>query len=256
MKKVAPESTLPIFTSPQGSDLYYEIEGQGPPLLMIHGFLGTGRSEFPALRAWLARRYQVICPDLRGYGQSGPKPRRFGADFYWQDAADMAALVAHLKLSDLRVLGYSDGGEVALCLPLLAPERVRAVLTWGATGHFSPAIKPAILAMLNIPWEKTPVAQLHGQEHMRVMVETWVQAMLQIVDRGGDISYSRVAEITCPVCLILGDRDSLNPMELGAAMAAALPQGRLISFRQTGHAVHQERAWWFRWHVGRFLAKG
>lgn len=235
--------------------LFYEILGQGEPVLLIHGFMGTGRSEFPTLLPWLAKRYQVIAPDLRGYGQSTPKPRVYGVDFYEQDARDMVALLEAHNLKNVVVMGYSDGGEVALWLPLLAPNRIRGVITWGATGHFSPKIKPAVLSMLSMGWHTPETDRLHGAQYVAEMTHHWVHAMTQIIDRGGDITFSRASEFQCPVLMCAGDRDALNPVENARAMATAIPQGTLSVYSQTGHAVHDERPRRFRREVERFIKR-
>lgn len=244
---------MPTWKRDSHVSLYYEIHGQGQPLLLIHGFMGTGRTEFPALRDQLARRYQVITPDLRGYGQSQPKPRDYPLDFYQRDAEDLAGLLAALDLSQVIVLGYSDGGEVALWLPILAPQRIAAVVTWGATGHFDASIKPAVLAMLQPHWRTPALAELHGAEHLTKMVSQWVQGMLGLIDAGGDITYSRAQSIACPCLILLGDRDELNPLDKGRAMAQAIPLGVFQTFWRTGHAVHTEHPWWFYWRVRWFL---
>lgn len=246
---------MPFFQRDHHTSIFYEITGQGSPLLLIHGFMGTGATEFPELRQWLANRYQVIAPDLRGYGQSTPKPREYGRDFYRQDAEDLAALLEHLNLPSAAVMGYSDGGEVALWLPILAPERVRCVVAWGATGHFDDRIRPAVLANLSMNWRTPALDALHGAAHVPIMAQKWVHSMLAIIDAGGDVTYSRAAEIRCPVLVILGDRDPLNPADLGESMAKAIPNGRFRRFRRTGHAVHRERPRLFRWVVGQFLSK-
>lgn len=244
---------MPFITLSEGGSLYYEIQGVGAPLLMIHGFMGTGMSEFPDLAPRLAERYQVILPDLRGYGRSEPKPRRYGVDFYERDAQDVLALLEALNLRDVSVMGYSDGGEVALCLGVLAAERLRCILTWGAIGHFDPIMRPHILAMLNMSWRNTEMDQLHGAQYIPDMARYWVQSMLAMIDTGGDITYSQAAKITCPTRIILGEQDRLNPSERGRSMAAAIPKGHLSLYKKTGHAVHSEQPVRFWRETSRFL---
>ncbi|MBZ0308745.1 MAG: alpha/beta hydrolase, partial [Anaerolineae bacterium] len=127
------------------------------------------------------------------------------------------------------------------------------VLTWGAVGHFDSMIRPAVLSMLTQRWRTPLIDQLHGAEHIEEMTHRWVSAVLQMIDSGGDVTFSRAKEILCPVLLMLGDRDDLNPAELGRSMAAALPKGRLSLYRRTGHAIHSERPHSFRREVSRFL---
>ncbi|HLA44117.1 MAG TPA: alpha/beta hydrolase, partial [Aggregatilineales bacterium] len=244
---------MPIFKRNEDVSLYYEIEGQGEPLLMIHGFMGTGATQFPALRTHMAKSYQVIAPDLRGYGQSTPKPRLYGVDFYREDAEDLGALLEHLDLSDVNVLGFSDGGEIALWLPILAPERFKAVVAWGAIGHFDDSIRPNILSNLSMNWRTPEKDALHGAEHIPEMAQRWVHSMLAMLDRGGDVTFSRAGEIQCPVLVMLGDRDSLNPVERGQAMADAIPKGEFMLFKDTGHPIHVERSRQFVQAVEKFL---
>lgn len=232
--------------------LFYTVAGQGAPLVLLHGFMGTGLSEFTTIRPWLEPHYQLILPDLRGYGQSTPKPRPYGADFYQQDARDIAKLIEHLKLKSVAVLGYSDGGEVALYLPLVSAN-VQTVVTWGATGHFDESIRSAIVSYLNMRWLTPQISALHGVEHIPLMTQRWVAAMTSIITNGGDISYSRAKEISNPVLMLLGDQDSLNPVVRGQAMADALPKGRLVTFKNTGHAIHAEKPRQFMREVRKFL---
>jgi pimeloyl-ACP methyl ester carboxylesterase len=237
------------------SSLYYEILGNGAPVLLIHGFMGTGGTEFPDLAPALARDYRVILPDLRGYGQSTPKPRPYGVDFYRQDGEDLAALIRHLELESVAVLGYSDGGETAFWLPILTPDRVRAVITWGATGHFDESIRAAVLSHLSMPWRSPSIDALHGAEHIPQMAQRWVHAMTGMIDRGGDVTMSRASEIQCPTLVVLGENDDLNPVVRGRAMADAIPNGKFSEYKKTGHSVHRERPKEFLRQVRRFLKK-
>ena len=74
----------------RGVKLYYEDRGQGQPLLLIAGALGTSQSDFaPQLATLPEAGVRVIAPDLRGYGKSRPPTREFPLDFYEQDAQDV-----------------------------------------------------------------------------------------------------------------------------------------------------------------------
>ena len=73
----------------RGVNLYYEDRGQGQPLLLIPGALGTGLTDFsPQLEQLPQQGIRVIVPDARGYGKSRPPVRQFPLDFYEQDAQD------------------------------------------------------------------------------------------------------------------------------------------------------------------------
>jgi valacyclovir hydrolase len=235
-----------------GATLHYVDEGSGPPVLLIHGMMGTAETHFPRLIDWLSRDYHVIAPTLRGYGQSTPKPRQFPLDFYRRDAEDMLALIEMLGLAPLRSLGYSDGGEVALLAAGLAPERFRSLITWGASGYLSPAIRPAVQAFYPVDWFTEADRALHSLDNPVPVVMQWIRSMKMLIDLGGDISLSLAEKISCPVLMLLGDRDTLNPAAAARVMAERLPEGRLEVLR-CGHAVHDEQWEAFQGIVGDFL---
>ena len=108
------------YAAVNGINLYYEIHGTGRPLVLLHGGLMHGGLFGPTLDM-LARKHQVITPDLQGHGRTAdidrPMDLRFMAD-------DIAALVDHLGVEKADVVGYSLGGGVALQLAVRHPEKV------------------------------------------------------------------------------------------------------------------------------------
>ena len=89
------------------------VQGEGDPLVLLHGALGTGEAHFRGQIDEFARRYRVIAPDLLGYGKSGRRDS-FDADFHSRDADDVAALVERLGLPGIHLCGFSDGAIVAM----------------------------------------------------------------------------------------------------------------------------------------------
>jgi len=86
-----------------GIDLYFEVHGHGPPLLLLHGFSGTSQDWLPLLGPWTAG-FQLIIPDLRGHGRSGT----LASPFRHEDAAnDIMALLDHLKIDQVKGVGVS-----------------------------------------------------------------------------------------------------------------------------------------------------
>src|SRR5437764_13552401 len=112
------------FQEANGVQLYYEDEGQGTPVLLLHGAFNTARSQFGHLmeRFW-ERGYRVIAPDLRGYGGSRPPQRDYPPHFYERDMQDVSSLVQALGTGPVHVIGISDGGFVGLLLALHHPEQ-------------------------------------------------------------------------------------------------------------------------------------
>ncbi|MEM6375582.1 MAG: alpha/beta hydrolase [Pseudomonadota bacterium] len=100
----------------------WSMGGSGPPLLLLHGFPQT-RALWSVIAPHLARDFTVICPDLRGYGESD-KPRDVAAYSFREMARDQVALLDHLGLKTCAVAGHDRGGRVAHRLLLDHAERI------------------------------------------------------------------------------------------------------------------------------------
>jgi proline iminopeptidase len=103
--------------------LNFYLQGQGFPILGLHGHPGSGRS-LSVFTNHLSKRYQTITPDLRGYGKS-----RFRSDFTMQDhLTDLEALLDDLQIEKCLVLGWSLGGILAMELALRLPQRITGLI--------------------------------------------------------------------------------------------------------------------------------
>lgn len=246
---------MPFASLPTGATLDYIDEGvtpDGTPVILVHGLLGTARMHFPRVIDWLTPQYRVLGPTLRGYGQSEPKPRIFPYDFYQRDAADLLAFMDVLGIDKAHLLGYSDGGEVALLMAGQSPERFYSVAVWGAVGYYGPAMRPVIQGYYPGEWITREESEAHGVTNPAAFILGWVQAVKRIIDSGGDLSLSLAPAITCPLLLMLGDQETLNPKEYGERFVAQTPNGRLQMFN-AGHAIHDEAWDDFKQVVGAFM---
>lgn len=230
---------------------YTDTGGDGPPLVLVHGWLESWEAFQPEID-WLRPRYRVLALSRRGYGRSGPKPRAYPVHFYRRDAEDLAAWLDALGVSGAHILGFSDGGEVALLLPILRPDLARSVATWGAIGHLTPDLRPIVQRNYPATWVDEPTRALHGPEHIEPMVLGWVTAMKQLIDSGGDVSFGAADRIACPLLLMLGYQDRLNPEGLGRELVERAPRAQLRMF-DCGHAIHREKPDAFRAAVDEFL---
>ncbi len=232
---------MPFADISTGARLHYDEMGQGEPLLLIHGLLGTPALEFPQVMDWLKHHYHLYGITLRGYGESTPKPRDFPLDFYHRDAKDVLAFMEALNIPKAHILGYSDGGEVTLVAAGLQPERFKSVAVIGAVGNFTPAVRPRVQSLYPPTWITQEQKRLHGIPNADAFILGWIRAMKHTIDIGGDVSLSLAHGITCPVLLMLGNQDTLNPAEYGRKFVEQTPNGRLEMFA-CGHGVQNE-AW-------------
>lgn len=222
------------------------------PVILLHGMLGTAEMNFPTMIEWLRSDYRVIGPTLRGYGKSKPQPRVFPYDFYQRDSQDVLAFMNALNIEKAHILGYSDGGEVALLASAAAPERFHSVAVWGAVGYFGPAMRPVIQRYYPGEWITEDERRIHNITNPAAFVLGWVQAVKRIIDSGGDLSLSQADKITAPLLLMLGVDDTLNPVAYGQRFIERTPNGHLKTFA-CGHAIHDAQWDAFKTTVGEFL---
>jgi valacyclovir hydrolase len=243
---------MPLVETKTGARLHVEELGSGEPMIVIHGLLGTARSHLGRVMDWLSADYHVLGVTLRGYGESTPKPRDFPPGFYRRDTEDVLALMDALGLEKAHILGFSDGGEVALMAPGLQPDRFLSAMSIGAVGYFGPAMRPVVQRMFPVTWVTDAEKALHGITDPEPMILQWIQSVKMMIDSGGDVSLSLAKNITCPLLLMLGREDTLNPEEYGQNFVAHVAQGRVAMFA-CGHAIHDEVWDEFQEVVGNFL---
>ena len=111
-----------------GINLYYETHGEGRPLVLLHGGLGSGEMFGPVVDEFAAH-HQVVLPDLQGHGRTADIDRPLDISAM---ADDIAALIDHLGLDRPDVVGYSLGGGVALHLALRHPGKIRRLVATSA----------------------------------------------------------------------------------------------------------------------------
>lgn len=240
---------MPIIHRPDGAIITYTECGipTGKPVLFMHGFTGTAFSHFANEINLLAPLMRIIAPDLRGYGSSAPPHREFGPDFYQRDADDMHALLDELNLTDVTVIGFSDGAESALLLAALAPHRVSHAIVWGVCGQISPEMVHRVRRWLPVEawgddraeWKAEIIAN-HGSAQFKPMIEGWVAAAEAIADRGGDIVHRHASSIRAAVTIIHGREDVGNPVPVVEQLAQSIPTCTLHLLDDVGHSIQDE----------------
>lgn len=234
---------MPLLETATGAILHYEDtdpDGGQTPVVLIHGMLGTARSQLGHVIDWLAAQgFRAIGLTLRGYGESLPKPRDFPPDFYHRDCADVLAFMDAAALPQLHLIGYSDGGEVALIAAGTAPERVASCIAIGAIGNFGPELRSVFQRSYPGDWISDEDKRMHGFSDAARFTGAWVRSMTRMIDAGGDVSLSLASNITCPLLIMLGEFDKLNPVHYGQRYVERVSRGRLAVF-PCGHAVHDQ----------------
>lgn len=240
--------------------LSYLHGGKGQPLLFIHGFTGTAMADMAGLIEEFQAEYQIIAPDLRGYGASRPPNRVITPDFYQRDAADMAAFLDGIDCGPVVVLGFSDGAEVSLLLAATRPDLVRGVVAWGVCGVISDDELISVQSWLPVSswgpsratWRRQ-IIERHGEEQLESLVSGWVEAAQAIHAAGGNISLEQSENIKCPVLLLNGDGEVGNTPADAQRLSERITDSRLVFIRDSGHSIQDDQPEIFIKYIREFL---
>lgn len=239
-------------------DSYWiHVEGDGAPLVLLHGFAGSHliwSSHLPAF----SRQWRVIALDLPGHGRTTSP--RFQMD---QVAGDLLAALATLKVETFHLLGYSMGGRLALYLAARHPARVRSLILESVSpGLHDPAERRARLESdeqlaqaierEGVPafvdrWERLPLFATQTDE-MRAALRpirlshtaAGLAASLRGMGTGAQPSlWDALPQLRIPTLLLAGGRDP-KFAAIACQMAAMMPQTRLEIVQDSGHTIHLE----------------
>jgi pimeloyl-ACP methyl ester carboxylesterase len=210
---IAQESIKAGYADINGVKYYYEISGQGDPLLVLHGGLGSIHM-FGLVLPSLLKNHRVIAVDLHGHGRTALGSRNISMI---DQGADMAALIKSLGYNQVDVMGYSFGGGVAFQLAVQNPAMVRRLVLVSApysqNGFFpemltqQAQVGAAMLPMMkDTPMYKTYVEVAPKPEDFPKLLDQMGAVMRQTYDWSAD-----VPKLTMPVMLVYGDSDMIQP---------------------------------------------
>jgi pimeloyl-ACP methyl ester carboxylesterase len=209
-----------------GIQMWYGIRGKGPPLLLLHG--GGGRSADLVKQATaFSARHTVISPDARGHGRSSDD----GEPLHYHDMAeDLVALLAHLKQTGADVVGWSDGGNVALDLALHHPDLVRHLVVFGANSRPEGMTSDFVSGAEAGDPDHGPLPP--GAPLMRRLARLWrTEPQMSVGDLGS---------IHVPTLIVVGDHDAVR-LEHALDMYQAIPRAQLCVIPGATHGVLLER---------------
>jgi pimeloyl-ACP methyl ester carboxylesterase len=221
--------------SVNGIDLFYEVEGSGEPLLLLHGGGGTHANWAYAGRDQFLREYKLIAPDARGHGRS-TNPQRIIT--HRQCALDMLALLDHLGIKRCRAVGISMGGNILLHMATMQPERMEAMVVVSCTMYFPEQARAVMRQVLveNQPpgeWETMRKSHKLGDDQIVALWE-WQHGMSVSYD---DMNFTppSLSRIRASTLIVYGDRDFLYPVEMAVDLHRAIPKSALWVVPNGGH---------------------
>lgn len=253
-----------------GLRVAYERAGQGPPLVLLHGFVGDGRGTWRHQIDALSDEFTVVAWDGPGSGGSSDPPESFRLSDY---ADCLGGFVAALGLERPHVVGLSFGGALALELYRRQPLIPRSLVLAGAYAGWAGSLPPALTGQrlrLSLALSDLPPAQLldamlptmFSATAPAERVEEFAASMSQFHPAGLRAMARACAQadlrgmlggIDAPTLLLYGDKDVRAPLDVGADLHAAIPGSRLVVLQGVGHVSPVEAAERFNREVRSFL---
>jgi pimeloyl-ACP methyl ester carboxylesterase len=235
-----------------GLRMHFEVFGEGEPLLLIHGGTATSQSWASHLPAF-TEHFLVFAPDSRGHGRTDNPTGELGYRLMVDDAA---ALIKVLGLQRPLVLGYSDGGQVALELGMRYPGLARALVLGGTQFRFSETYLEDARALLGIvegeevnprklereqPDFVAYLREAHGHVYGPEYWKTYIKQISSLWLTPLHYTLEDLAEITDPVLLLTGDRDGVATEE-SIELFRLLPNAELAVAPGSDHGFIEAKA--------------
>jgi pimeloyl-ACP methyl ester carboxylesterase len=231
--------------------LAYERSGRGTPLVLIHGY-PLDHGIWNPLVPLLEKDFDLILPDLRGFGESQAATANFGME---DMAADIAALLDRLGIERAALAGHSMGGYVALAFARAYPQRVRGLGLVSSQAPADPPERKAGRYQTAEQVDASGVAEVAAGMPGKLTTDPHLQATLKemilrqpaagvagalraMAERPDATPYLPGFEF--PVVTIHGRADMLIPIERAREVAAAVHRGRLVEIEAVGHMPMME----------------
>ncbi|MBI5788373.1 MAG: alpha/beta hydrolase [Candidatus Schekmanbacteria bacterium] len=248
-----------IITS-EGLKVYYEVKGEGQPLLLLHGW-GASSFGMRSLLEHFSARFKVYAFDLPGFGQSGEPVQTWGSREY---ADCIFQIRQKLGIGRAHLMAHSFGGRLAVILAAQHPELTDKVVLTGSAGLvpqrdlgyyvkiYSAKLGKGLLDLAGNPGKKLHrrlLSRLGSADYKSASVQ--MRAILaKVVNE--DLS-AFLPQIKAPTLLVWGDQDTATPLEMGRKMKQAIPASKLVIFSGHGHFAFIEKSGEFCRIVDDFL---
>lgn len=233
------------YATVRGVRFYYETYGKGRPLLLLHGNSGSIGRFFKTI-PYFAKRNRVITVDSRAHGKSVDGGDSLSFEMM---ADDMAALLTELHIDSADVLGWSDGGIIALVLAMRHPQKVRRMVATGAN------LWPDSTALLPSLWRDMEREYVQGRDALHTDPAKRNARKVFLLDYNHPhIPLSALKAVQAPAFIIAGDRDLIVAKHT-LAIYQHLPKAWLWIVPDCGHATLIDKAEDFNRKVAEFLGR-
>jgi len=227
-------------------NVYYESYGKGEPLVILHGN-GNSIKDMRHQISFFSKEYHVIAIDSRGRGKSELGPDSLTYDIMAQDAA---GLIKRLGLDSAYVIGYSDGGIVALIMGINFPETVKKMAVYGVN------VTPDTNALYPSFIEPTIRKRKQAEEMLAKndTTKNWkvIQQRYRMVEFQPRLTSKDLGRIKVPVLVLSADRDIIKP-DHTLFIYKSIPKANLCIFPDATHRVPREQPGLFNTTVEKYF---
>lgn len=264
-----------------GTELHYTESGSGFPVVMIHGFGGSGR-DFMILDSLIRDKYRVIRIDLPGFGLSDfPKQTLENPDYIKIYDDYFNFMLDTLHLDSCYVMGNSLGGLMSWNLAVKHPEVVKKLVLFNSAGY---DMKEVVQHATNASYFKSPVVQLLLQKGLPVFLtkrgmyriffdksivsderaqrfnDFWNRAgnlkqVMKMVNSGKYVDESLIKQVTCPTLIFWGKQDKIVNPKYAERFHTDIKNSQLIVYDSCGHVPMLEKPLEVKRDVLKFLSE-
>jgi pimeloyl-ACP methyl ester carboxylesterase len=236
-------SVLAEYAQVNGLKMYYEVQGKGRPLVLLHGGVCTIEVCLDKVRAPFVKSRRTIAPEQQGHGRTADIDRPLS---YEQMAEDTAALLRLLKVKDADVFGYSMGGSIALRVALRHPDLVRKVAIFGS-GYSNEGMVPGLLDSFKT-MKPDDIPQLFRDAYAKTAPDKsrWpalVEKIKRLVLEAKDLAPADLKAIQAPTLVMIADGDIIRA-EHAVEMYRLLPKAQLAVLPVADHFAPMNRPAW------------
>lgn len=214
--------------------MYFEAHGEGKPLILIHGGFGSADiwvNQVPVF----SQQYYVITPDSRGQGRTTDSDAPLS---YHLMAEDTLRLMDYLGIDSAYIVGWSDGGSIGIDLAIHHPERVTALVAFGASispdsnqEDFLKNVQTMTVSDLKLWLGSKYLNMMPDPDRLPIILDKIKTMWLT----EPNFTAEELSSITAPTLILDGEQDDVIHPDNAKVIAAAIPNAKLVMLPNVGH---------------------
>jgi pimeloyl-ACP methyl ester carboxylesterase len=219
--------------------MYFEAHGTGQPVVLLHGGFGSAdlwANQIPTF----SERYHVIAPDSRGQGRTTDSDVPFS---YHLMAEDTIRLMDYLGVEAAYIVGWSDGGIIGIDLAIHHPERVKALVAFGANispegyqDSFLEYVRNATVDDIKLMVGNTYLEMMPDPERLPIILEKLRTLYLT----EPNFTSKELATITAPTLILDGQNETVIRLDHPQTILESIPNAQLVILPNVGHSAITE----------------